>query len=227
MCIRDSRVGDLVYLYSDRDKNAPRNRYLVTSVELPWCYIRKFVGETIRANTYKVKRTEVYKVPTDPTLAAASQAHVQDVSDSDENITAEAHNQAPAAAAQPSIGAAPQDDPPIPCPTSHNPSQPSSVPPTLPCEEPVAVLLPTEHPQQRHASELTPTRSPARAYSSPRTLSQLPEAPVPVQQPSVPVELSAPVATSSDVDHSVSAQTTRRNPPRQRRRPAYLSDYCE
>ena len=57
------QVGDLVYLYCDKDKNAPRNRYLVTSTDNEWCYIRKFVGDTLRANSYKVKRSEVFKVP--------------------------------------------------------------------------------------------------------------------------------------------------------------------
>ena len=56
-------VGDIVYVHTDRDKHHPRNRYLVTSVEDTWCYIRKFVGNTLRANSYKVKRSEVYKVP--------------------------------------------------------------------------------------------------------------------------------------------------------------------
>ena len=57
------QVGDLVYLYSDKDKNAPRERYLVTSVDNEWCYIRKFVGDTLRANSHKVKRNEIFRVP--------------------------------------------------------------------------------------------------------------------------------------------------------------------
>ena len=59
------RVGDLVYVYTDRDKNIPRSRYLVTMIEDPWCYIKKFVGDTLRANSYKVKKYEVFKVPCD------------------------------------------------------------------------------------------------------------------------------------------------------------------
>ncbi len=35
-------VGDLVYLYTDRDKTKSRSRYLVVSVEHPWCFVKKF-----------------------------------------------------------------------------------------------------------------------------------------------------------------------------------------
>ena len=55
-------VGDLVYLYADRNKNAPRDRYLVASIEEEWCSIRKFVGNTLKANSYRVKTNEIYKV---------------------------------------------------------------------------------------------------------------------------------------------------------------------
>ena len=39
------RVGDLVYLYADKDKTHSRPRYLVTSMENEWCFLRKFVGK--------------------------------------------------------------------------------------------------------------------------------------------------------------------------------------
>jgi hypothetical protein len=52
-------VGDLVYLYSDRNKSHARNRYLVTSVEDSWCNIRKFVGSQLRNASYRVKRSEL------------------------------------------------------------------------------------------------------------------------------------------------------------------------
>lgn len=58
-------VGDLVYLYSDKDKSRARNRYLIVSVDGEWCYIKKFTGNQLRANSYKVKLKECYKVPTD------------------------------------------------------------------------------------------------------------------------------------------------------------------
>lgn len=56
-------VGDLVYLYSDRSKLQARSRYLVTSVDHPWCYIRKFIGSQLRKTSYKVKLSECYRVP--------------------------------------------------------------------------------------------------------------------------------------------------------------------
>ena len=57
------RVGDLVYLYRDRDKNKARDRYIIVSVDGVWCYIRKFTGSQLRASSYKVKLCECYKVP--------------------------------------------------------------------------------------------------------------------------------------------------------------------
>ena len=55
-------VGDLVYLISDKDKLRARNRYLVTSVDGDWCFVKKFVGNQLRASSYKVKRDECYLV---------------------------------------------------------------------------------------------------------------------------------------------------------------------
>jgi hypothetical protein len=56
-------IGDLVYLHRDRDKVHPRDRYLVVSVDGTWCNIRKFVGNQLRNTSYRVKRSECYKVP--------------------------------------------------------------------------------------------------------------------------------------------------------------------
>lgn len=61
-------VGDLVYLYGDRDKSCARNRYLVVSVDGEWCFVKKFVGNTLRASSYKVKISECYRVPADNML---------------------------------------------------------------------------------------------------------------------------------------------------------------
>ena len=55
-------VGDLVYLHIDRNKSRARDRYLVVSVDDNWCYIRKFCGNQLRSTSYKVKRSECYKV---------------------------------------------------------------------------------------------------------------------------------------------------------------------
>ena len=56
-------IGDLVHLYCDKNKHHPRERYLVTGVDGQWIQIRKFTGSQLRALPYKVKLTEVYKVP--------------------------------------------------------------------------------------------------------------------------------------------------------------------
>ena len=68
----DIKPGDLVYVYSDRNKHAPRDWYLVTSNDGEWCLIKKFVGNTLRAMNYKVKPTEIYKVPGDPYVTTNS-----------------------------------------------------------------------------------------------------------------------------------------------------------
>ena len=56
-------VGDLVYLYNDQNKTCPRDRYLVVSTDNYWCNIRKFVGSQLRNPSYRVKRSDCYKVP--------------------------------------------------------------------------------------------------------------------------------------------------------------------
>ncbi|CAG2247085.1 unnamed protein product [Mytilus edulis] len=56
-------VGDLVYLYNDRNKTCARDRYLVVSTDNSWCNIRKFVGSQLRNTSYRVKRSDCYKVP--------------------------------------------------------------------------------------------------------------------------------------------------------------------
>ena len=57
------RVGDIVYLYSDKSKLKGRDRYLVTTHDGSWLNIRKFIGNTLRSSSYKVKSSECYKVP--------------------------------------------------------------------------------------------------------------------------------------------------------------------
>ena len=58
-------VGDLVYLYADKNKLNARPRYLVVDVQGHWCYLRKFVGRQLRQNAYKVHRDDVFKVQAD------------------------------------------------------------------------------------------------------------------------------------------------------------------
>ena len=58
-------IGDLVYLYCDRNKSRGRDRYLVRSIDRAWCKVRKFVGSRLRSTTYRFKKAECYKVPMD------------------------------------------------------------------------------------------------------------------------------------------------------------------
>ena len=58
-------VGDLVYLYSDRNKTRARDRYLVVEVTGSFCNIRKFVGSQLRSTSYRVKTSDCYRVPSE------------------------------------------------------------------------------------------------------------------------------------------------------------------
>ena len=55
-------VGDIVYLYCDRNKSRSRCRYLVVRVDGVWLNVSKFIGNQLRATSYRVKRSECYKV---------------------------------------------------------------------------------------------------------------------------------------------------------------------
>ena len=56
-------VDDCVYLYVDRGKSHAGNRYLVVSIDGDWCFITKFVGNQLRASSYKIKTSDCYRVP--------------------------------------------------------------------------------------------------------------------------------------------------------------------
>ena len=58
-------VGDVVYLHSDRNKSRARDRYLVVSIDAPFCNIRKFVGSQLPSSSYRVKLSECFKVPSE------------------------------------------------------------------------------------------------------------------------------------------------------------------
>ncbi len=76
-------VGDLVYLATDRDKTQSRSRYLVISVEDPWCYVKTFPGNQLRALSYKVKTAECLVVP-DQSTSKPSHSHRSHDSSDDE-----------------------------------------------------------------------------------------------------------------------------------------------
>ncbi len=56
-------IGHLVYLRKDGSKHQARDRYLVTSFDGgEWCSIRKFVGDTLRNNSYRARKSDLFKV---------------------------------------------------------------------------------------------------------------------------------------------------------------------
>lgn len=60
----DLKVGDIVYLRKDLNKTNARERYIVVTLEFPWCNIRKFIGNQLRNNSYRVKCSDCFKVTT-------------------------------------------------------------------------------------------------------------------------------------------------------------------
>ena len=77
-------IGDLVYLYSDKNKLNARDRYLVTSLDNEWCVVRKFTGSQLRATSYRVKRSECYRVP--PTLCKQTVNEPYRTTDEDDDL---------------------------------------------------------------------------------------------------------------------------------------------
>ena len=58
-------VGDLVYLYADRNKTRARDRYLVVEVTGSFCNIRTFVGSQLRSTSYSAKTSDCYPIPSE------------------------------------------------------------------------------------------------------------------------------------------------------------------
>ena len=220
-------VGDLVYLYSDRDKNSPRSRYLVTSIDEKWCFVRKFVGESLRANSYKVKLHEVYKVPSDSSLALTRHKPLAETSDSEEDYSTD-RSHAPAMVDLPSPPALPDTPPPIPISSPSPLSQSASVPPASSCEVVTTNTVSAGQSPGLHIPEPIHQQRPVRAPSPPLSQGTLPVASTSVQpQPSVPTELSAPVSSVAGFSSELPSQP-RRYPSRDRRRPKRFDDYsCE
>ena len=79
-------VGDLVHLYSDRNKSRARDRYLVVAVNGAFCNVRKLVGSQLRSTSYRVKISVCYQVPSEvlktfpPVLGSASESSSDETS---------------------------------------------------------------------------------------------------------------------------------------------------
>ena len=65
----DLAVGDLVYISGDLDKNRARDRYLVVAIDGPWCDIRRLSGAQLRTKSYRVKRSECFKIQSEVEIA--------------------------------------------------------------------------------------------------------------------------------------------------------------
>ena len=76
------KVGDLVYLYSDGNKHSHRPRYIVTDRDSEWITIKKLQGGLFSNRGYKVKYSEIFKIPIFNTDDRRS---VPDTSDSSED----------------------------------------------------------------------------------------------------------------------------------------------
>ena len=55
-----------------------RDRYLVTSIDGIWCYIKKFTGSQLHATSYKVKLSECHVIPSPTPLTNHTDHHNDD-----------------------------------------------------------------------------------------------------------------------------------------------------
>ena len=85
-------IGDIVFLRCNFNKTKSRDRYLVTSVDEPWCNIRKFVGAQLRKTSYRVKCSDCYKVPPAYELSSLPSNVQSDNSYSDDEMVHDSYN---------------------------------------------------------------------------------------------------------------------------------------
>ena len=86
-------VGEIVYLYQDRDKTKGRDMYMIMKVlEDDYCNVQKLVNHQFRGKPYKVHLTNIIKVPvqiqssesdTDDSLSGKVRDKVSIVSDNE------------------------------------------------------------------------------------------------------------------------------------------------
>jgi len=208
-------VGDLVYLISDRDKNSPRNRYLVVSVEGEWCGIRKFIGNTLKSNSYRVKMAEVYKVPpttlhidTLPTNNSANEPLF--ITDAPNLAHEHLRDPAPVAVEPPDARHRQEDGPPNEPPPQQMP------PPSLPQQ-----IIETGHHDTAHENEII---RPTANTEAPQ-MTATPPATVAPQPPAPPEVLTRPEPHTGPVPAEQPSSQPSTRPRRTRRLPAKLRDY--
>ena len=116
-------VGDLLYLYSDRDKSRARSRYLVVSIDGKWCFIKKFSGNQLRSSSYKVKREECYLVPNDYSSSSHSQMKTDYSTDDKDHDIQYTNSSPPPAVDIPYVLTNPVEDIPVQVNGSRNDEQ--------------------------------------------------------------------------------------------------------
>ena len=79
------KVGDLAYLVNERTKLLPRPRYLVCKIDKPWYFIRKFTGNQLRNNTYKVHYSQLMPVPSVKVTPPPQHVNVSEISDEEDD----------------------------------------------------------------------------------------------------------------------------------------------
>ena len=57
------KIGDIVYLYTDRNKSQARQKYLIVSVEQDYVIIQKLINHQFRSRKYRVRKSDIIVVP--------------------------------------------------------------------------------------------------------------------------------------------------------------------
>lgn len=128
-------VGDLVYLYSDRDKSRARNRYLVVSTDGDWCFIKKFTGNQLRSTSYKVKRDECYLVPKERPSNSYPQTRYNNLTDDEDDDMLYTNAPPPPSVVVPDVLTTPEGGPPVQMDNTHSTEQ---------YDYPIILAAPTE-----------------------------------------------------------------------------------
>ena len=112
-------VGDIVYLISDKDKSCMSDRYIVVSIDFPWCFVKKFSGLQLRATCYKVKSSECYATP--PSVITSNHSGLPASQDWDDEaspvtpaVTAAPVSPEPLPLVPPELTSVPSDEDPSP-----------------------------------------------------------------------------------------------------------------
>ena len=111
-------VGDIVYLYADRNKTRSRCRYIVVSTDGSCLNISKFIGTQLRATSHRVKRAVCKNVVAD---AADSTVMYECKDEIDAPIPDDTPEPLPSIPAQLSYPAQPDEAQPMQAAPQHRP----------------------------------------------------------------------------------------------------------